>query len=233
MLNERVKRSGFAAAGWAHGKHEAGRGAQRGFLQRNERAGLETNLFERNDSALAIEQAHHHRFTEHRDVCGYANVDFAATDLDVDLAVLVEAFLRHVDARENFDARDYPGREVDRKVGEVVQDAIDAHPSPDLAGCGFDVQIACSHFDRSRQQVVHQLHGLFTRFRRAIVGPVEFAVLDLVAVPVRRLAAQSLQRSQRLDNAKARRAEALDPHAEGALDLTDQCVVFRSGHGDM
>ena len=204
MIDERVQRRGLPASGGAHQEHEPGWSLQHDLGELLERLGLESDLVYRNDSLVAIENAHHDRFAERGDVRRHANVAVPAIDADVNLPVLMVTLLRDVESGEDLHTGGDTGPEVDGQVGKLVQDTVDPDSNTDPAERRLDVQVAGIELNGPREQVVHQLDRLFAALVTARLGSVQNVVVDLELLLIRRLAPESLERPQGLGDLGAR-----------------------------
>ncbi len=75
---------------------------------------------------------------------------------NLDAAVLREPFLRDVELRHDLDARRDRVAELHRRCHDVVENAVDAVPHPQLLLVGLDVDVARGLLDGRHQDHVHE-----------------------------------------------------------------------------
>src|SRR5690606_31382555 len=164
-----VQRRRLAGAGRTGGQHDAVRLRDDGSEAR-ERVGRHTEVFQRDATALLVQQSEDDALAVQRGQRRDAHVDLAITHAQADAAVLRHPPLRDVELGHDLQAADDGGRQPARRRWRFLEHAVDAVAHAQSAEVRLEVHVAGARLERLEQQEVHQLHD------RRLVGEADEVV---------------------------------------------------------
>ena len=227
VLHERVERRRFSRPGRPGDQDETGRARQDHVRDQRFDPRRETELVERHQPSMTIEETKNKILAMHRHVAGHADVHFAPVGLDEDLAVLVQPPLGDVSAGQHLESRRHAGGHLLRQLGQRSHAPIDTDPNAKPVWRGLDVQIAGADPDGFEQQVVDGAHRLAAT-RVGAVRRLGHAVLELRDPACgRRPGGGLLDRLERTGNRVSRSVAEIDGKAEDPSEL----FLYRSLQG--
>ena len=140
----------------------------------------QAQLIQGKQHRLLVENSHHHGAAECGGNNAHTQVDVTVLGLDLEPAILRQAFFGNVEVGENLDAADDRGVEtanLGRHVGGM-QHAVDAIANSQVFFIGFDMDIAGAVANRLQENLIDQLDdGGFLRLLDQ-VGIVDVEVTD-------------------------------------------------------
>ena len=142
---------------------------------------LKTELGHVEHQLVFVEQTKHDLFAKERRQGRNTKIEFARAvvdlDLDLDAAVLRQAFLGNIEFRHDLETRDERVADLHRRMHHVVQNAVNTKSDAEILFVRLDVNIRRSAAKRIDHQHVYQPDD-----RSIFAGPGQSGEIDLVVV---------------------------------------------------
>ena len=150
VVEHRVKRRCFAAAGWSGDQNDAfGPGDHQ--LELVELLFVETEIFQRDDAFLPVQNTQNDIFAMNRRLAGDPEIDSAAGNAQTNPAILRGAHFRNVHPGKHLDAHRHGWPVGFVQGANLPQHAVNAVTDAQEVGFRFKVDVGRFAFDRIGQ----------------------------------------------------------------------------------
>ena len=178
---------------------------------------------------VLVEDPHHDALAVDRRQRHDAQVDVVAVDGQADAPVLRDPPLGDVELGHDLDPRDDAGSHPSRDRRQVVEDAVDAQPDPQVLTVGRQVQIRGPRLDGLSDELVDEPNDRRVVGRLPQVDDLDRVVVLAATARLDDVAEARQTRDHRLD-VLVRRDRLTDLVAGHDRDVVDRDDVRRVGH---